>query len=332
MTDILPTATETNRKEKPRRFVVTGASGTLGYNIVRLFASDPDHQLVLPLRTLHPDLFHRYSNVHMRQADLSDTPELGRILRDASPDVIIHCAASGVRPRREAWFDMVAFNVDATLRLFQASCAIPECHFIYISTGLAYRHQGRPLRETDPVESLHPYGVSKAAADLLLQAAAAEFGRTLTILRPFSFTGLHDGGARLFPSLLHAALTGEPFRLSPGEQVRDFCAVDDIASAVLAACQRTDERELVEIFNVGSGLSKTIRGVVEEVCKDLALPVDLQFGALPYPRNEPMHLVADTGKISRLGWQPRESLSRAVWQLAQVQTPELRLNQPERAL
>jgi nucleoside-diphosphate-sugar epimerase len=288
--------------KKPRRVLVTGASGTLGYNIVRLFARDPDHQLVLPLRTLHPELFHRYSNVHMRQADLSDTPELGRILRDASPDVIIHCAA------------------------------VPECHFIYISTGLAYRQQGRPLRETDPVESLHPYGVSKAAADLLLQAAAAEFGRTLTILRPFSFTGLHDGGARLFPSLLNAAVTGEPFRLSPGEQVRDFCAVDDIAAAVLAASQRSDKRDLVEIFNVGSGLSKTIRAVVEEVCGELELPVDLQFGALPYPGNEPMHLVADLGKIEKLGWRPNTPLSYAVWQLAQAQTPELKLRQPERAL
>ena len=194
-----------------RRILITGASGTLGFNIVRLLASDPDNQIVLPLRTLQPAAFHRYTNVHMRQADLSDTPQIDRILADSLPELIVHCAASGVRPSATAWFDMVAFNVDATLRLFQSSCALPACEFLYISTGLVYRHQGRPLRETDPVESLHPYGVSKAAADFLLQAAATEFKRNLTILRPFSFTGLHDGGARLFPSLLNAALTNSRF-------------------------------------------------------------------------------------------------------------------------
>jgi len=309
-----------------RRIVVTGASGTLGFNIVRLLASDPNIQLVLPLRTLHHEYFHRYTNVHMRQADLADTPQLDRILRDSSPDLIIHCAASGVRPRREAWFDMVAFNVDATLRLFQSSCAIPDCEFLYISTGLVYRQQGRPLQEDDPVESLHPYGVSKAAADFLLQAAAAEFGRNLTILRPFSFTGLHDGGARLFPSLLNAAVTGQPFRLSLGEQIRDFCAVDDIAAAVLAASVRPRSRA-VEVFNVGSGQCRTIRSVVEGVCRDLNLAVDLRFGALPYPPQEPMHLVADIGKIQKLGWAPVTPLAEAVRCLAHAQYPELQLGE-----
>ncbi len=309
------------------RILITGASGTLGFNIVKLLASDPANQIVLPLRTLLPAAFHRYTNVHMRQADLSDTPQMARILSDSLPELIIHCAASGVRPVREAWFDMVAFNVDATLRLFQSSCALPDCEFLYISTGLVYRHQGRPLRETDPVESLHPYGVSKAAADFLLQAAATEFKRNLTILRPFSFTGLHDGGARLFPSLLNAAATGQPFRLSPGEQIRDFCAVDDIATAVLTASRR-QRLHLVEVFNVGSGLSRPLREIVENVCHDLELPVELHFGALPYHPYEPMHLVADIAKLSGLGWAPVTPLSFAVWQLAQAQCPELPVTRP----
>ena len=97
---------------------------------------------------------------------------------------------------------MARFNIHSTLMLFEKSCALPDCHFVYISTGLLYREQGRRLRESDPVESLHPYGASKAAADLLIRAAAEEFQRTLTVMRPFSFTGLHDAKGRLFPSLL----------------------------------------------------------------------------------------------------------------------------------
>ena len=34
------------------------------------------------------------------------------------------------------------------------------------------REQGRPCREGDPIDTLHPYGASKAAADCLLRAGA----------------------------------------------------------------------------------------------------------------------------------------------------------------
>ena len=98
------------------------------------------------------------------------------------------------------------FNVVSTMRLFQMNCRLAKpSHFIYLSTGLAYREQTRPVSEDDPLETLHPYGASKAATDLMLQAAAAEFNRRLTIIRPFAFTGVHDGGGRLFPLILEAA-------------------------------------------------------------------------------------------------------------------------------
>ncbi len=89
------------------------------------------------------------------------------------------------------------FNVESTMRLFQMNCRFDHhSHFIYISTGLVYRDQQRPLTEDDPIGTRHPYGASKAAADLMLQAASIEFDRRLTILRPFAFTGVHDCGNR----------------------------------------------------------------------------------------------------------------------------------------
>lgn len=243
------------------------------------------------------------------------------------PDVVIHCAASGVRPDREGWFEMTRFNTESSLRLFEQACRMPNCHFLHISTALVYRDQGRPLRESDPLETRHPYAGSKAAADFLLQAAAAEFGRRLTILRPFTFTGTRDGGRRLFPDLLRAAAAGQPFALSPGEQHRDFCAVQDIAEAVRAAVMSTP-RSCIELFNLGSGIDLTLRRIVENVCRDLQLDVELQFGALPYHPHEPMHLIADIEKAGALPWKPRTSLAYAVWELAQEQFPALKIGRP----
>ena len=289
------------------RVLLTGATGTLGRNLVRRFECEPDIQLFLPGR--------------------EEWARLEAYLAEVRPELVIHSAASGLRRPRPPFSEIAYFNVSMTLRLFDAAA---EARFILISSGLAYKPQDRPLNEDDPVESLHAYGSTRAAADLLLRAAALATGRPLTVLRPFSFTGLDDGGWRLFPALLSAAVRHEPFPLTAGQQVRDFCAVQDVAEAVAAVALRHDPGDRTEVFNIGSGVPATIRETVETVCQALDMRVDLQFGAHPYPPQEPMHLVADTTRIRRaIGWHARTDLAYAVWQLARSQFPGLKVRCPQ---
>ena len=193
---------------RAKRILVTGASGTLGFNILRQLAGAGNH-IIAPVRRMHLGFAEFAGQVQFIEHELSDAIHTAQIFERANPDVIVHCAASGLRPPKGSWFDLMQFNVESTMRLFQMNCRFDHrSHFIYISTGLVYREQGRALCESDPIETLHPYGASKAAGDAMLQAAAAEFGRRLTILRPFAFTGIHDGGERLFPRILAAAQTG----------------------------------------------------------------------------------------------------------------------------
>lgn len=311
------------------RVLVTGASGTLGYNIVRqLGRKHPEASIRLPMRRPDPSLFQDLANVTLEEMDILDTPRLRQAVLDFQPNAIIHCAASGVRPSRIGWFDLIRLNVSASIALFEASCEVDYCHFVHMSTGLVYGEQSRPCREGDPIDTLHPYGASKAAADCLLRAGAERLKRHLTVLRPFSFTGLHDGGDRLFPSLLRCALKREPFSMSAGTQIRDFCAVQDVAEAV---CLILEEGILPgrDVFNLGSGQSISLRGIVASVCRQLGLDVELRLGDMPFHPYEPMNLVADIHLATSLGWQPRTNLAFAVWQLAQSQFPELQVSQPE---
>jgi nucleoside-diphosphate-sugar epimerase len=208
------------------------------------------------------------------------------------------------------------------------------CRFVFVSSGIAYREAARPLSESDPLDTEQPYGASKAAADILLRSAAAEFGVPLTILRPFSFTGVGDDGTRLFPSMLRAATTSQPFELSPGDQVRDHCAGQDIASGILAAALQDEAQNLRStIYNLGSGRSTTLRLLLGDVVEQLNLKVDLRFGARGYAPFEPMFLVADNAHARReLGWEPRQNLAYAIWQLARASFPSLKLKEPKEYL
>lgn len=313
------------------RVLITGASGTLGYNIVRhLGLRQPGSQLHVLMRTPDATLFSDLPNVILHHVDLANSADMKHSVKEVQPNAILHCAASGVRPSNLSYFEFVELNVSATMQLFQASCDVDRCHFLQVSTGLVYGSQDRPCRENDPVNTFHPYGASKAAADCLLLAGAQRLNRHLTIVRPFSFTGLHDGGDRLFPSLLRAASEGKPFAMSAGTQMRDFCAVGDVVEAIAMILEDGDQPSR-DIFNVGSGLSISLGRIVQSVVRQLELDVEVRLGERPFHPLEPAHLVADLSRIRSLGWEPRLNLAYAVWELARAQFPDLILAEPKKS-
>jgi nucleoside-diphosphate-sugar epimerase len=311
-----------------RKILLTGPSGTLGRNILELVGQDSGHQILALLRG--PSRFqNRFSSVQEVRADLSDRRKIAEIVSEFRPEIIVHCAATGMEFPKTEWFDLIRFNVDFTVNLCECAAGAGAAHFIFIGTGLAYRPQSRPLVEEDAMDTPHPYGASKAAADLLIRSAAVEFGLPLTVLRPFSFTGLGDDRSRLFPSLLRAAAAGQAFDLTPGRQVRDHVSARDVAWGILAAIQHPPSADLPAIFNLGSGMSLPVRTLVEQVVAELGLRVRLHFGAKPAGPFEPEHLVADISRAERvLGWRPRHGLAHAVWELAKESFPDLSLREP----
>jgi UDP-glucose 4-epimerase len=312
--------------------MLTGASGMLGFQVARLLAAGKRHQVVMPVRRQVAALAGLGPGVETVASDLGESGDLENLFARYRPDVVVHCAASGLRPPRPSWPAMEHFNVDATVRLFEQYCRSGATHFIHVGTGLVYRPQERPIREDDPVETLQPYAATKAAADLLLQAAAVECGRPLTIVRPFAFTGSGDFLPRLFPGLFHAAASGTAFAMTPGLQVRDFCALADIARAIVL-CVDHSPATIIEKFNLGGGLAMTLRQWVASVCSELEIDVEIQLGGLPYPPFDAMYLVADIERAEKLlDWRPMVRVSYAAWELAREIAPELPMRKPERFL
>lgn len=315
------------------RFIVTGASGTLGRNLLKEVAHWPKAETLALVRS--PSTPERNcAAIRYQCVDFFCREEVAAVIQEFQPTSLIHCAASGMRFPRPEWFELIRFNVDASLRLCESASQIPGCQFVYISTGLGYRDQGRCLRESDPLDTEHPYGASKAAADMLMRAAAAEFGVPLVVLRPFSFSGAGDTSTRLFPSLLRAAAARQPFDLSPGDQIRDHCAVGDIAQGIMQAVLRKHELgKGTHVFNLGSGSTVRLKELMQDVVEQLGLEVRLNFGARDYARFEPKYLAADISLAQGLlDWRPRTNFAYAIWELARESFPDLPVRKPRAAL
>lgn len=312
-----------------KRILLTGASGTLGRNFLELAGNDTSLEILALMRP-ESRLRRIYSSVREVRVDLRNREGVFRIIADFRPETIIHCAATGMEFPKTEWFDLIRFNVDFTINLCESAALSGGSHFIFISTGLAYKPLDRPLSEEDTLETMHPYGASKSAADLLIRSSALEFGLPLTVLRPFSFTGIGDDRNRLFPSILRAAATGVPMELTSGLQSRDHISARDVARGIVAATRNVPEASTPRICNLGGGSSATVREIVESVVSELGIPVELKFGAKAAGRFEPGHLVADHSKAGReLGWFPVHRLAHAVWELSKESFPSLNLVEPK---
>jgi nucleoside-diphosphate-sugar epimerase len=314
---------------KPHRILLTGASGTLGRNFLELAGNDPNLEILVLLRS--ESRFHsKYASAREARVDLWDREGVARIVADFRPETIIHCAATGMEFPKTEWFDLIRFNVNFTVNLCESAALSGGSHFIFISTGLAYKSIPRPLNEADPLDTRHPYGASKAAADLLVRSASVEFGLPLTVLRPFSFTGIGDDRSRLFPSILRAASSGVPIELTSGLQSRDHISARDVASAIIATVRNVPAPDNPAVFNIGGGSSATVREMVEGVVGELGIPVKLRFGAKAEGRFEPSYLVADSSLAKKkLNWFPAQRLSHAVWELSRESFRDLNLSEPQ---
>jgi nucleoside-diphosphate-sugar epimerase len=300
----------------------------LGRAILRELGRRDDICVLALYRSEPPPEFAK--NIENQIIDLDRPAQLGQMLQEFRPTTFIHTAATGMQQPLPDRSELLRTNVELPLTLAKAASEVPHCHFVHVSSGLAYKDQGRPARENDPLETHHPYGASKVEAEKRLQSLVQDRNFPLTIVRPFSFTGQGDFGTRLFPSLLHAAVERRPFEMSPGDQVRDHSSVNDIARGVIAsALQSVGNSALARVFNLGTGDTRPLREIVRSVIDELGVDVDLRLGAKPYSPHEPMFTVADaTHARKHLPWRPEESVAHAVWELARASFPSLNLSEP----
>jgi CDP-glucose 4,6-dehydratase len=182
-------------------------------------------------------------------ADVTQAEPIGRAIAASNAEIVIHLAAQALVPAGQR--DPVgtfATNVMGTVHVLQAALALPALKAaLIVTTDKVYADpdSGRAFAETDPLGGTEPYGSSKAAAELAVDAYRAAYAAKrigLGSARAGNVIGGGDWSAdRLVPDLVRALWSGEPVVLRNPAAIRPWQHVLDPLAGYLRYAERLAE-------------------------------------------------------------------------------------------
>ena len=203
--------------------------------------------------------------------------------------------------------NFIRTNVVGTQVLLEAARARKVPMFVQISTDEV--HGALDLDGTDrftestPLEPTSPYAASKAAADLLAQAAFRTHGQPIVITRCSNNYGHYQFPEKFLPQIILNAVEEKPLPIyGDGLYVRDWIHVEDHCRALELALLKGKPGE---IYNVGADGERPNIEVAREVLRLAGRPESSLKRVTDRPGHDRRYAV-DASKIrNELGWEPR---------------------------
>jgi len=194
-------------------------------------------------------------------------------------------------------------NILSTLNVLEASRKHKVNRVVFSSTSAVYGNGlWLPNYETNPVDCLNTYSISKYSGEQLCKMYSDLYGLKTVIFRYFNVYGerqpLIGSYAPVIGIFLRQKLNNEPLSLiEDGTQTRDFVHVSDVVEANILASQR-ELLKYGEVFNVGTGIGTSIESIADIISSDKIY--------LPERPGEVLHSRANIDKIKNvLKWEPK---------------------------
>lgn len=321
--------TERGRTTDRTTILVTGGAGFVGSHFVRA-AADAGRSVVVLDDLSGGTPASLPVSIPMIVGDIGDARLVRRICGSHRVGAVAHFAGkiqvgeSVLRP--DLYFDVNLVRTLALLTVLRDE-GIQAC--LFSSTAAVYGTPTEvPIPEHARREPVNPYGASKLAVELALEAWGRAYGLRWAALRYFNAAGAHpDGSLReahepethLIPIVLDAGLGQRPpvsifgtdYSTPDGTCIRDYVHVQDLASAHLLALTRLEAGETLGPINLGTGHGYSVREVIDTAGVVLGHEVPHVVG--PRREGDPPALVADPSRaIAELGWQPTRSNLRMI--------------------
>jgi UDP-glucose 4-epimerase len=176
-------------------------------------------------------------------------------------------------------------------------------------------------KESDSCHPISSYGGSKLMMEQVLKDYNRAYGISSIGLRYFNAAGADPEGeigelrnheTHIIPLAINAArqlktfkMFGNQYPTEDGSCVRDYVHVMDLADAHIKALNYTNQNNVADVFNLGSGAPCSNKELLDTVQRHTG---KMNISIESNRAGDPAYLVADINKVKQiLDWEPTQS-------------------------
>jgi len=299
-----------------QRCLITGITGFAGSYVAEFLIERGDIEVygIRRWRSRMENIEHIENKITLIECDLRDATSVSNCIEEVKPDKIFHLAAQSFVPT--SWLvpaETLTTNIISTLNIFEAvrKAALFDTRIQIAGSseeyGMVYEDE-LPIKETNPLRPLSPYGVSKVAHDLLGYQYYMSYKLHVVRTRGFNHSGPRRGEVFVESNFakqiakIEKGLKEPIIYVGNLEAKRDFTDVRDMAYAYWLSLEKCNPGE---VYNICSGKAYKIKEVLDILLSLSTVKVEIKEDPTRMRPSDVPILLGDATKFrEKTGWQP----------------------------
>jgi CDP-paratose synthetase len=293
------------------KILLSGSTGFLGSYLLKEFIRNNHTVIALKRSTSKTWRINDYLENSSPQENMPffldiDKIKVKKIFTDYNIDIVVNTVTDYGKENK--YSSIVETNLLFGLRLFEESL----------------RHKVKTIINTDTLLSsnINSYALSKAQLVEWMKFLANQDTRMINIKIEHMYGPEDDEKKFIYWLINKLKENTETIPLTSGIQKRDFIYIDDVVSAYTSIINNLDKLAGYEEFELGCGSNIRVKQFIEQIYDELTkyqkIKTKLNFGKIPYRKNENMEMKADISKFKKLGWTPKTSICKGIEKLIKI--------------